>query len=120
MITGSSIKVGFIQENGDRLVSNVLTPGQGAIFPQGSFHYQANLDCDPVTFVAGLNSEDPGVGSVAQECKWETIQVNPSLPINQSSFPVFGIPPEVADATLGDIGVDEIVRIAQSVSTLLC
>jgi len=79
MISGSNLKVGFIQENGARFVSNVLNPGQGAIFPKGSTHFQANLDCDPVTFVAGLNSEDPGVGTVAQRCKWETISVHLSI-----------------------------------------
>jgi len=95
MVSGSSLKVGFIQENGARFVSNILTPGQGALFPMGSFHYQVNLDCEPVTFVAGLNSEDPGTGSLAQR--------------------FFGIPPDVTDATLGDIGVDNVVRIAQSI-----
>jgi hypothetical protein len=38
-------------------------------FPKNSFHYQANLGCDPVTFVAGRNHEDPGVATVAQRCK---------------------------------------------------
>ncbi|KAF9649044.1 RmlC-like cupin, partial [Thelephora ganbajun] len=99
MLTGSELKVGFLLENGVRLVTNVLKPGQGAIFPKGSFHYQVNTDCEPVTFVAGLNSEDPGVSSVAQR--------------------FFGIQPAVVDATLGDVGLDEVVRIAQSVSTAL-
>ena len=79
MISGSNLKVGFIQENGARFVSNLLSPGQGAIFPKGSFHYQANLDCGPATFVAGLNSQDPGVGSVAQGCKLEAIKVRISV-----------------------------------------
>ena len=114
MISGSNLKVGFIQENGARFVSNVLNPGQGAIFPKGSFHYQANLDCGPATFVAGLNSEDPGVGSVAQICKSDPVQVH--LSVNQSSPIVFGLPPDVTDAALGDVGVDEVVSIAQSVS----
>ena len=69
MISGSNLKVGFAQENGVRFVSNVLNPGQGTIFPKGSIHYQANLDCEPATFVACLNSEDPGVGTVAQRCE---------------------------------------------------
>ena len=33
---------------------------------------------------------------------------------------VFGIPPDVADATLGDIGADDAVRILKSVSTAPC
>ena len=79
MITGSSLKVGFIQENGVRYVSNVLSPGQASIFPKGSFHFVANLDCEPVTFVAGLNSADPGTAAIAQRCKWSAIRAN--LPI---------------------------------------
>jgi len=79
MLSGSNLKVGFIQENGARFVSNVLNPGQGAIFPQGSTHFQANLDCDPVTFVAGLNSGDPGTGTVAQRCKQSATQIHLSI-----------------------------------------
>jgi len=79
MISGSTLEVGFIQENGARFVPNVITPGQGTVFPEGSLHFQANLGCDPVTFVAGLNSEDPGVGSIAQRCKWEATQIRLSV-----------------------------------------
>jgi len=80
MISGSNLKVGFIQENGARFVTNTLNPGQGAIFPKGSFHYQVNLDCEPISFVAGLNSVDPGATTVAQRCKWSATQFH--LPIN--------------------------------------
>ena len=116
MMSGSDLKVGFIQENGARFVTNVLNPGQGAIFPKGSFHYQVNLDCQPVNFVAGLNSVDPGATTIGQRCKCSRTQF-----IHRSIDPlplaVFGIPPEVVDATLGDIGVSEVVQIAKSVST---
>jgi len=95
MLTGSNLRVGFLQENGARLVINTLNPGQAAIFPKGSFHYQANTECEPVTFVAGLNSEEPGVATVGQR--------------------FFGIQPDVVDVTLGDIGPDEAVRIAKSI-----
>ena len=69
MLSGSSLQVGFLQENGARLVANTIVPGQGAIFPKGSFHYQSNLGCEPAAFVAGLNNEDPGVATVGQRCK---------------------------------------------------
>ena len=32
----------------------------------GSIHYQFNPECEPATFVAALNSEDPGTSQVAQ------------------------------------------------------
>ena len=69
MLSGSNLKVGFLQENGARLITNLLKPGEGTIFPKGSFHYQVNLDCEPISFVAGLNSQDPGAATVAQRCK---------------------------------------------------
>ena len=63
------LEVGFIQENGAPYITNTLTQGQGTIFPMGSIHFQANLGCKPLTFVAALNSEDPGVNQIAQRCK---------------------------------------------------
>lgn len=95
MLTGTSIQAGFILENGARLVQNTLAPGQAMLFPKNSFHYQANTGCDHVTFVAGWNHEDPGAAFVGQR--------------------FFGIPPNVTDVILGDIGIDEAVRIAQSI-----
>jgi len=32
----------------------------------GSIHWQQNLDCHPAAAMAGLNSEDPGASSIAQ------------------------------------------------------
>jgi len=95
MLTGQELQVGFLQENGARLVVNTVYPGQGTIFPKGSFHYLSNPQCGPVTYVAGLNAEDPGVASVAQR--------------------FFGLQPDSVDATLGDIGFDEVVKIANSI-----
>lgn len=39
---------------------------EGTVFPQGSIHYQFNDSCEKATFVAGLNSDDPGTSQVAQ------------------------------------------------------
>lgn len=64
------MEAGFIEENGARFVKNTLTKGQGTLFPQGSIHYQLNLGCDPVLFVAALNDEDPGTSQIAQLCEF--------------------------------------------------
>ena len=61
-----TFETGFIQENGARPVQNTLTPGQAAVFPMGSIHWQANLGCETVLFVAGLSNEDPGTSTIAQ------------------------------------------------------
>ena len=69
MASEGQLETGFIEESGARIVVNTLTQGQGTIFPKGSIHFQANLGCKPVTFVAVLNDEDPGVSQIAQRCK---------------------------------------------------
>ncbi|KAL4807122.1 RmlC-like cupin domain-containing protein [Aspergillus unguis] len=56
----------FIQENGVDAVENLLGEFQMAVFPQGAVHQEFNPDCEDTVFVAGFNSEDPGVSQVAQ------------------------------------------------------
>eukprot|EP00904_Undaria_pinnatifida_P006383 jgi/Undpi1/2875/HiC_scaffold_14.g06252.m1 len=61
-IRGNHLRVAFVEENGgEGAVINDLMEGDVAFFPQGLIHYQQNLDCEPATFLAALNSEDPGV-----------------------------------------------------------
>ncbi|KAJ7052519.1 hypothetical protein C8F01DRAFT_1261672 [Mycena amicta] len=57
----------------------------------GSIHFQVNDGCDPALFVSGFNSEDPGVLSIAQR--------------------FLGLPPDILSATLGDLGVEEVVGL---------
>ena len=45
-VTGTT-NVFFIEENGARLVSNTLNPGQMTIFPQGSLHTMVNTGSSP-------------------------------------------------------------------------
>ena len=68
--SNGQMEAGFIEESGARIVVNTLTQGQGTIFPMGSIHFQVNLGCEPLTFVAALNSEDPGVSEIAQGCEY--------------------------------------------------
>ena len=70
VVNGTGLEVGFIEENGARFVSNIVLPGEGTIFPKGSIHFQQNLGCDTLTFVAALNNVDPGVLSGAQRCTY--------------------------------------------------
>jgi len=93
MLSGTAIQTGFILENGARFVEQILNTNQAFLYPQNAFHYQANLGCDYATFVAGFNHEDPGIATVGQN--------------------FFGLPPNVTDVILGDIGIDEATRIAK-------
>ena len=71
-LVNGEMETGFIEENGARFVQNSLTKGQGALFPQGSIHYQINTGCDPLLFVAALNDEDPGTSQIAQRCEFDS------------------------------------------------
>ena len=60
-IEGSSLRVAFVEDNGgEGAVVKDLYQGDVAFFPQGLIHYQQHLDCEPATFLAALDSEDPG------------------------------------------------------------
>ena len=64
---GGIVKTGFIMENGLPLqFSTELSQYQGTVFPMGSVHYEFNDNCEPATFIAGFNSDDPGLSSIAQ------------------------------------------------------
>jgi hypothetical protein len=65
--TKNNITTGFVLENGetDEFTAE-LGIWQGTVFPVGSIHWQQNNDCTPAVAVAGLNSEDPGASSIAQ------------------------------------------------------
>lgn len=67
VVTDNTIETGFVLENNFVTEQRTnLTLFQGTAFPMGSIHWQQNLDCKPAVAVAGLNSEDPGASSIAQ------------------------------------------------------
>ncbi|KAF7509285.1 hypothetical protein GJ744_008179 [Endocarpon pusillum] len=81
-VVAGQIETGFILENGlATQISTTLTRYQGTVFPVGSIHFQVNSQCEDAVFVAGLNSDDPGASSVAQN--------------------FFALSPDVVQATLG-------------------
>ncbi|KAJ7776636.1 RmlC-like cupin domain-containing protein, partial [Mycena maculata] len=86
-----TIRTGMITENGARFIMTNLSPGEMTIFPQGSVHFQINEGCEPALFVSGLNSEDPGALQIAQR--------------------FFGLSPDIVAATLGDIGLEEVLGL---------
>ncbi|KAH9938174.1 RmlC-like cupin domain-containing protein [Fomitopsis serialis] len=83
---------GMITETGSRFIINNVTTDQAMLLPQGSIHFQFNDNCEPVHFVSALNNVDPGVLLAAQG--------------------LFGLPPAIVAATLGQLGVEEVAGIA--------
>lgn len=73
------LRVAFVEENGgEGAVVNDLLQGDVAFFPQGLIHYEQNLGCEPVTFLAALNNEDPGAVTITTrflELPTEAIEV---------------------------------------------
>ncbi|KAK4998748.1 hypothetical protein LTR66_002088 [Elasticomyces elasticus] len=73
-VVQGKVQTGFVLENGfvidktglSAQVGATLEAFQGTVFPQGSIHYQFNPTCEPATFVATLNSADPGTSQIAQ------------------------------------------------------
>ena len=59
-------EVGFYQENGAVFIMNEVHKNQAAVFPKGAIHFEQNLNCHPVTFVAAFNNEDPGVLTISE------------------------------------------------------
>jgi oxalate decarboxylase/phosphoglucose isomerase-like protein (cupin superfamily) len=67
MISGKDLRTAFVEENGGRVIVNDIGMGETTFFPEGLIHYQQNLSCEPVMFLATLSSEDPGAVSVATQ-----------------------------------------------------
>ncbi|KAF9696859.1 hypothetical protein EKO04_005228 [Ascochyta lentis] len=72
LVEGSNLKFGYVLENGlvksgqNPEIAGALNKFEGTVFPQGAIHFQFNDNCDAATFVASLNSEDPGTSQIAQ------------------------------------------------------
>ncbi|KAF3028728.1 hypothetical protein E8E12_000724, partial [Didymella heteroderae] len=72
LVEGSNLKFGYVLENGlvgagsNPEIAGALKKFEGTVFPQGSIHFQFNDNCERATFVASLNSEDPGTSQIAQ------------------------------------------------------
>ena len=94
-VVNGSMETGFIAEDGFRIVRNTVPGGTGTVFPAASIHWLANLGCDPVVFVGGFNSEDPGVTTIAQN--------------------LFKIDEDVLTATLGGTDWNTVQQIASGI-----
>jgi len=60
MQSGDRVRIGIAEEDGGRTIERAITPGMAAIFPESLLHYQQNLGCAPVRFIAAFSSEDAG------------------------------------------------------------
>lgn len=68
----TTLRAGFLMENGARFVDVELKAGSAAVFPMGAIHFEMNPSCEPAMFVAAFDGEDPGVNQVAQRCMFSS------------------------------------------------
>ncbi|EXJ84939.1 hypothetical protein A1O3_05614 [Capronia epimyces CBS 606.96] len=64
-VTGSTHTY-MVQENGARLVEQILTPGLMTMFPPASLHSMYNMGCENNQLYSFLNDESPGTLNIAQ------------------------------------------------------
>ena len=61
-----TLRVGFVTSNTEnRHITKVLNEGDVFVFPQGLIHYQQNIGYGNAVAIAGLNSQNPGVITIA-------------------------------------------------------
>lgn len=65
IIVKGRLVTNFVMENTLDPIANTMDTFQMAVFPQGAIHQEFNPDCDDAIFVAGFDSADPGVNTVA-------------------------------------------------------
>jgi hypothetical protein len=70
---------------------------------------------EPTLFVAAFNDEDPGSSAVAQRCITPFFSLTLPPKLTFLSSPVFGLPPDIISATLGDIGVIQVAELESKV-----
>jgi len=99
IVQGGNVRTGFILENGlTTQMSTTLDMFQGAIFPQGSIHFEFNDNCEAAVFTAAFSNEDPGLSSIANN--------------------FFSLDPNIVNADLGYPRFLDGTNIAQFESTI--
>jgi len=60
------IEVVRVEPNGGKIYHDILEPDMSTVFPRGHVHFQRNLFNGTSKYISSLNSERPGVYSLAQ------------------------------------------------------
>ncbi|KDP46443.1 hypothetical protein JCGZ_10283 [Jatropha curcas] len=75
-----TLYAGFITEiPNHRLFAKILKPGDAFVFPHGLIHFQLNIGKTPAVALAVLNSQNPGVVTVANTIFGASPSVNPDV-----------------------------------------
>ncbi|CAM9603534.1 unnamed protein product, partial [Choristocarpus tenellus] len=96
VIEGHDLRVAFVQENGGNgAVVNDLDSGEVSFFQRGLIHYEQNLSCEPLRYIAALNSEDPGAVTITTrffELPEEALQASLNIENDKLKQLIAGLP----------------------------
>jgi quercetin dioxygenase-like cupin family protein len=80
VVVEGTLYVGFVTSNPDnRLISEVLYPGDVFVFPFGLIHFQLNIAKTPAVAFAGLSSQNPGTITIANAVFGSDPLINPDV-----------------------------------------
>ncbi|KAF2287499.1 hypothetical protein GH714_000943 [Hevea brasiliensis] len=65
LVLEGTLSIGFVTSNPNRLISEVLNPVDVFVFPIGLIHFQFNIAKTNGVAIASLNSQNPGVITIA-------------------------------------------------------
>ncbi|KAK7830433.1 germin-like protein subfamily 1 member 7 [Quercus suber] len=86
VVEEGTLLVGFVTSNPNKLFTKVLNKGDVFAFPIGLIHFQFNIGQTNVVAFAGLNSQNPGVITIANTVFGSNPPINPNVLIKAFQF----------------------------------
>ncbi|KAL4611327.1 hypothetical protein ACB092_08G115600 [Castanea dentata] len=77
VVAEGTLLVGFVTSNPNKLFTKVLNKGDVFAFPIGLIHFQFNIGQTNAVAFAGLNSQNPGVITIANAVFGSNPPINP-------------------------------------------
>ena len=65
MFDADDLLVGFAEENGGRVILNILDSVDTSFIPEGLIHFEINMGCKPAYYLSTYSSVNPGVITVS-------------------------------------------------------
>ena len=79
VVAEGTLLVGFVTSNPNKLFTKVLNKGDVFAFPIGLIHFQFNIGQTNAVAFAGLNSQNPGVITIANAVFGSNPPINPDV-----------------------------------------
>ena len=57
--------VGFAEENGGRVIINLLDSEETSFIPEGLIHFEINMGCKPAYYLSTYSNVDPGLTTIS-------------------------------------------------------